>query len=104
MTKDLAEVLALLERATAGKATGCMRKDGSTYISIGDPRRGPHAQGDVYLPHEDVDALCTALNFLRKHGPALLSRTPAVEDARDGERPRSVRGMPPFGQHGVPEQ
>lgn len=75
----LDDVLALLAKATPGTFAGNMRRDESIYVSVGDPLKGPHAQGDVYLPCPDVDAMVSALNYLRAHGDELRA---ALEDAR----------------------
>lgn len=79
---SLAQVVALLDRATPGVATMRIRtRDDSIYVSIGEAARGPHTQGDVHLPEDDVFAMVHAVNFLREHGPALLA---VVEGREDG--------------------
>lgn len=97
----LAEVLALLEKATPGEITTYDANDGdgwpprplwcvknADYDSDSDDANPLHACID-YGGKEDADAIAAAVNFLRKHGPALLVAlsTPSSEgDGRDGER------------------
>lgn len=78
---SLAQVQELLGRATEGVATMKIRtRDDSIYVSIGETARGPHTQGDVHLPEDDVFAMVECLNFLRTHGPELMKRL----EGRDG--------------------
>lgn len=79
--QDLREALALLEKATPGRYAGHMRRDRSMYVSVGDAVKGPHAQGDVLLPYDDVAAMVAAVNLLRTHGDALLALAARREDA-----------------------
>ena len=71
----------LLAKATPGKFVGRMRKDESIYVSVGDPLNGPHAQGDVYLPHADVEVMVAAVNAL----PELLRVYRLWMEAPSGE-------------------
>lgn len=70
LATDLARVMELLEKATPGFAMMKIRVlDHSIYVSIGESSKGPHTQGDVHLPEDDVRAMVQAINFLRQHGP-----------------------------------
>lgn len=36
------------------------RRDGSKWLSLGDPTRGQHRQGDLVATKEDADLICAA--------------------------------------------
>lgn len=78
----LAEVMGLIGDATPGTFVGHMRQDQSMFVSVGDPAKGPHAQGDVHMPYEDVAAMVAAVNYLRSHGEAIQELVDAAKDAR----------------------
>ena len=89
MTQDreLAEVLALLEKATPGEWRWSMNGN-----IVPEQYADDCEIAAVYSEHMDdigipanAQAIIAAVAFLRKHGPALLSRTPAGDEAKDAE-------------------
>lgn len=40
------------------------RRDGSKWLSLGDPTRGQHRQGDLVATKEDADLICAAHDLL----------------------------------------
>lgn len=76
----------LAAKATPGHVVAHQRRDGSVYVSIGDPRSGPHAQGDFNLYHEDAAAMAAAVNFIRDDAPALLAERDELREALETVR------------------
>lgn len=109
--RELAEVLALLEKATPGEWAAYERGDyglgpeGSIEGADGDDVeckvRPPYDESTIRgeVMWRDAAAICAAVNFIRKHGPALLSRA----DGGEADPPREVP-LPPLGSLGIPRQ
>lgn len=94
--RELSDVLALLEKATPGnwyyvQGHGWCCKSDTVPYAVPVIRDASTYDGP---PSDDERAIRFAVNFLRKHGPALLAAlsTPSSEgDGRDGERYRWLR-------------
>lgn len=92
----LSEVLALLEKATPGPWVSVARGDygsgaegsidgaGEADVepAVAPPYDAPTIRGEVMLA--DAEAIAAAINFLRKHGPALLAALSTPSSEGDG--------------------
>lgn len=47
---------------TNGRMSWIRRKDGSLIYVIGNPKNGPHAQGDIYIGEDDLRRMTAAWN------------------------------------------
>ena len=75
---DRAELRRLRDAATKGEMKYGIRDDDSAWYSIGDPKSGPHIQGDIYCDQETMAYITAAFNAL----PALLDQIDALEADR----------------------
>lgn len=66
---DLDRLDALFAAATPGEMTYGIRSDESAWFSIGNPRTGPHIQGDIYCDESNLAFLAA----IRNNYPALAA-------------------------------
>lgn len=79
------------EKHTEGRMTWRRRDDGSLIYIIGDPKTGPHAQGDIYISEDDLRRLVACWNAcdgiateqIERFGPSMLYNAGYVLAQRD---------------------
>lgn len=83
--KTIAELNRLHAAATPGEMSYGVRSDATIWFSIGDPKSGPHIQGDVEIDEGNLKYLTS----LHKAWPAIAARLAslpdAIQEAREGE-------------------
>jgi len=60
MNLDLEDLKRKAEAAMPGEREYGVRNDGSIWLSIGSPLKGPHYQGDIVATAADADLICAA--------------------------------------------